>query len=354
LRTIKSQHRPTFGIHSTMARGTRNSASVALVLLAVFAGFKYVAPSFALAGQRATTAAQQTRGAQLRNYGPGGLSTTPLVRSAVPVGFEEVAGTSAGLAFLVSAGQTVAGLVALYAIMSLSEYVYHRYFQHLGLNKVGAVRAVRSLFNLATFRGDGHVEHHRETLDDMSLEIEPGRDLILDQDPWRGTSFPWDGTLKMAAGVMLLGFPVLSFLGWSASASIPLILTAMMLHALVWNALHPNMHGLPDVPLEAGAPSWVLAGLRDSAWFKYLRSNHAGHHLATGAHGNYNVCCPGVDQLVGTNVDCVTGEPQPKPVPEWVTILVGIAAAPLMPVMAFVCLVVLVTFPPLPRAAEIN
>ncbi|CAE7215086.1 DEK1 [Symbiodinium natans] len=306
------------------------------VELAVFGIYKAL-PCFAFAGVgRASHVSLEQR---TRSSAPAAdrlLSSRP----AMPVGIEEVAATPAmesmGLMGLVLvAGQAISGLAALYAIMSFAEYVYHRYFQHLGLNKVDAVRAVRSTFNLSTFRGDGHVEHHRETIDDdMSLDVEHGRDPILDMDPWRGTCFPWDGSLKMSAGVMLMAYPTLSFLGWSGYVIVPVVLSAMLLHALVWNALHPNMHGLEDVPLEVGAPSWVLAGLRDSALFKYLRVNHEGHHRANGAHGNYNVCCPGVDQVVGTTVDCVTGAPLPKPAPDWLTLLVAVAAAPLMPAMA--------------------
>ena len=69
----------------------------------------------------------------------------------------------------------------------------------------------------------------------------------------------------------------------------------MALHGLVWNALHPNMHGLPDVPASDGLPSSWLAGLR------YVRLNHVGHHVASGKV-NYNVCCPGMDHVVGTHM----------------------------------------------------
>lgn len=58
------------------------------------------------------------------------------------------------------------------------------------------------------------------------------------------------------------------------------------------------MHGLPDVPVDVGAPSFVLKGFRDTPLFEYLRKNHEGHHRAVGSHGNYNVCCPLVDQIV--------------------------------------------------------
>lgn len=35
-----------------------------------------------------------------------------------------------------------------------------------------------------------------------------------------------------------------------------------------------------------------------SPFFEYLRLNHIGHHVASG-RSNYNVCCPGMDHLVG-------------------------------------------------------
>lgn len=210
-----------------------------------------------------------------------------------------------GLEFL---ARGVLGLAILYTAMSIDEYVYHRYFQHLGINKLDIARSLRETLNLQTYRGDGHVEHHRETLDDMSLTL---RDTILDTDPFRGTAFPWWATTAMTTGVMIQCYPILTFLlGWPGPLAFFVVLSAVMTHALVWNALHPNMHGLPDVPASHGAPSFVLAGFRGSPLFGWLRMNHEGHHRTEGAHGNYNVCCPLTDQLVGTYV----GEIPPKPV----------------------------------------
>lgn len=308
----------------------------------------FVVPGGA-AGRLSATRTIRTAQTDRLGVNPGRGSSATAVRAFDGAAWESSYSSSA-LDLPIGMAETVVGLAALYAIMSMAEYVYHRYFQHLGLNKVGAVRTVRKTFKLNTFQGDGHVEHHRETLDDMTLDVEPGRELVLDIDPFRGTSFPWHGTLKMFIGVFLLAFPTLTFLGWSAQVIVPVVVSAMLFHALLWNALHPHMHGLPDVPLEVGAPSWVLKGFRDSALFNFLRENHAGHHRAVGSHGNYNVCCPGVDQIVGTNVDPVTGVPQPKPVPDWVAPLCLLAITPLMPAMVLLCLVVLVTYPPLPRA----
>ena len=72
------------------------------------------------------------------------------------------------------------------------------------------------------------------------------------------------------------------------------------------------MHGLPVVPLSVGPPSEWLAGLRDSAYYRYLYQNHEGHHVV-GGKGNYNVCCPLTDHLVGTYVKESEWRPKVKP-----------------------------------------
>lgn len=330
-----------------MAIRRRCSALLLLVGLTFRFANNFVTPG--AAARLGTSRMMQTQMDRGLGAGTSGREKSAIAMRAFDGAAWDTSFSSSALDLPIGMAETVLGLAALYAIMSMAEYVYHRYFQHLGLNKVGAVRTVRKTFKLSTFQGDGHVEHHRETLDDMSLDVEPGREVVLDIDPFRGTSFPWHGTLKMFAGVMLLAFPTLTFLGWSAQVIVPVVTVAMLFHALLWNALHPNMHGLPDVPLEVGAPSWVLKGFRDSALFNFLRENHAGHHRAVGSHGNYNVCCPLVDQIVGTNVNPLTGVPEPKPVPDWVAPLCLLAITPLMPAIGLLCLVVLVTYPPLPK-----
>ncbi|CAL1169946.1 unnamed protein product [Cladocopium goreaui] len=316
----------------------------------------FVVPGGA-AGRLSATRTIRTAQTDRLGVNPGRGSSATAVRAFDGAAWESSSSSSA-LDLPIGMAETVVGLAALYAIMSMAEYVYHRYFQHLGLNKVGAVRTVRKTFKLNTFQGDGHVEHHRETLDDMTLDVEPGRELVLDIDPFRGAGagdqlqyqLPMAWYFEDVYWRLSVGFPYAYFPGWSAQVIVPVVVSAMLFHALLWNALHPHMHGLPDVPLEVGAPSWVLKAFRDSALFNFLRENHAGHHRAVGSHGNYNVCCPGVDQIVGTNVDPVTGVPQPKPVPDWVAPLCLLAITPLMPAMVLLCLVVLVTYPPLPRA----
>lgn len=221
-----------------------------------------------------------------------------------PEVFPVVIAAPSGLEML---GEGLAGLAALYVIMSLNEYIYHRYFQHLGINKLDIARVLRKSSNLDTYKGDGHVEHHRETLDDMTLDFR--RQPDLDADPWRGTAFPWWAYGAMTVSVMGPSIPVLLALGWSAAAIAVGVPSAVLVHTLAWNALHPNMHGLPDVPLTHGPPSGPMACLRGSWYFEWLRKNHEGHHRTEGAHGNYNVCLPLMDQLAGTYVGEVPAAP---------------------------------------------
>merc|ERR1719188_1354490 len=190
----------------------------------------------------------------------------------------------------------------------MNEYVVHRYYQHLGINKLGWVRRIRNRLNM---KSRGHVEHHKETLDDMSLDIKP--DPILDNDPFRGTAFSWSVSAVMTLEIAIQSYPWLWLCGWSFKASTIALLVGLGLHAAVWQTLHPNMHLLPDPPVTYGVPGWSLKFLRNTGYFKFLYMNHEGHHRAPGAHGNYNVCFPLADHMFGTYVGVIPPkEPQPQ------------------------------------------
>ena len=88
-------------------------------------------------------------------------------------------------------------------------------------------------------------------------------------------------------------------LGYTLRDTFLALAPAMLLHAAAWNALHPNMHALPDITWREGVPSSWLAWARSSWFFRFLYTNHEGHHVV-GGRGNYNVACPGTDHLVGT------------------------------------------------------
>lgn len=189
---------------------------------------------------------------------------------------------------LVSASRGIATLPTLYALMSINEYITHRYYQHAEFNKSPwlqwLARTVLAPFGIAvpTVKGGGHVEHHAETLDDMTLKTDSkwrstAAAKRLDADPYRGTAFSWHVSGMMTLQMLPTTLPIFTLLlGFSLPMTFVFLLPAMLLHALVWNSLHPAMHALPDVPVVEGAPSRILACFRDSAYFRFLYKNHQG------------------------------------------------------------------------------
>ena len=204
----------------------------------------------------------------------------------------------------------------MYALMSLNEYVTHRYYQHAEFNKNPILQAL--FFKLQT-DGGGHVEHHAETLDDMSLKTDdrwlrtPAANK-LNSDPFRGTAFTWPVTFMMFCQMLITAIPIYQhFLGFSLLATLSMTAAGLLVHTSIWNALHPSMHYLPDVPANVGPPSGWLSGFKNTWFFRFLYQNHEGHHVL-GGMANYNVCCPGADHLFGSYVKEADWRPKMKPV----------------------------------------
>lgn len=203
----------------------------------------------------------------------------------------------------------------MYALMSGNEYVTHRYYQHAEFNKDRVCQAIARVFfnrvsplgrRVPRIKGGGHVEHHAETLDDMTLKTDErwmrsAAAISLNSDPFRGTAFTWAVSGMMLVQMLPSTIPVFAFLGFSLKTTFAILLPSMALHALVWNCLHPAMHGLPDIGIAKGMPARVMRSLRHSWYFNYLYQNHEGHHVL-GGQKNFNVACPLFDHLCGTYV----------------------------------------------------
>jgi hypothetical protein len=82
----------------------------------------------------------------------------------------------------------------MYALFSINEYVTHRWYQHNEIGKVPLYKFLRSKSLAPRIDGGGHVEHHAETYDDMSLKTDdaawmaavPAQRLMA--DPWVRTA----------------------------------------------------------------------------------------------------------------------------------------------------------------------
>ena len=226
---------------------------------------------------------------------------------------------------IAAAAKTAAALPTMYALMSANEYATHRWYQHAEFNNNKVMQALacfllrKPIQQGHKIRGGGHVEHHAETYDDMTLKRDqrwsksPAAQS-LDSDKWRGTAFTWKTTALMTFQMLWTTIPAFHLLGFNLGATMAFLLPSMLLHALIWNMLHPPMHGLPDVPFHVGAPSTWLSQFRNSAYFRFIYQNHQGHHVL-GGQCNYNVCCPLVDHLLGTYEPVSAWAPAMRAVP---------------------------------------
>jgi len=281
---------------------------------------------------------------------PPGLPRQAAVRAAVPEATVRAATMHAdGLA--ASAVQYTVALPMMYALLSAHEYMSHKYLMHLELSRPDTWVWLKSLIDRLAgsekaleraIEANGHVEHHAETLDDMALRNDERwkRTPVaktLDPDEWRGTAFNWQNFLIVAVTMPVYVIPTFATMGWSAPETMAIFLPCLLLQMLVWNALHPPMHGLRPVPAHVGPPSWVLADwLLESAYGKWLFENHMGHHVM-GGRCNYNVVCPLADQLLGTYVPPEVWVREMRPVAEDANVrgaLVAPAGVPKPPVCA--------------------
>jgi len=226
----------------------------------------------------------------------------------------------------------VAAVPTMYCLMSLNAYMTHRYFQHLEFNRPGELQWIKDIYAKVTndpvppkVPGDGHVEHHAETYDDMSLKNDEkwrsnAVSKALDADVYRGTAFHWSATLIMTIQMLPSVLPTYTLMGWSLQETMAILLPSMLVHAIIWNAIHPPMHGLPPVKLTAGFGTELPGGaafsewLLESAYGRYVYANHMGHHVL-GGQANYNVCCPLTDHMLGTYVPTVEWKPKMRPMP---------------------------------------
>ena len=211
----------------------------------------------------------------------------------------------------------------MYSLMSINEYITHRYYQHAEFNKNTLLKKVTCFFmgleQAPKVKGGGHIEHHAETYDDMTLKNdarwrETPAAKSLDADTYRGTAFTWKVMFLMMLQMLPTAIPTFTLMGFSFLTIVKMIVPSIVLHGLIWNALHPAMHGLEDVPAREGPPSWLFGKFVSTPYFKFLYKNHQGHHVV-GGQGNYNVCCPGTDHLVGSFFPESVWAPMMRPKP---------------------------------------
>ena len=166
--------------------------------------------------------------------------------------------------------------VLVYSVCSTCEWVLHKWLMH----------------NPKRHLGKFHIAHHRETKDDMTLGMVTDDPYVMDCD-WRGTGFSWRMTLRIFPIVVTLGFFSECFLSRAATCFLTVLFAYTV---IIWNAVHPAMHGMAQPPLWYGpsVPIAVPHALR-----RFLVRYHRAHHASKGTR-NFNITLPGADWMFGT------------------------------------------------------
>merc|ERR1719478_914541 len=119
----------------------------------------------------------------------------------------------------------------------------HRYFQHLEFNRPDNFVGLKNIYaevtgepaNSCKVPGDGHVEHHAETYDDMSLKNDErwrGTKVSqsLDHDEYRGTAFHWSATAIMTTQMLPSVLPTYMSMGFSLGETLAILMPCMLVH----------------------------------------------------------------------------------------------------------------------------
>ena len=139
--------------------------------------------------------------------------------------------------------QTVAAVPVMYSLMSVNEYITHRYYQHGEVNKEPILQKILcTLTNQEKFekiKGGGHVEHHAETYDDMTLRSDERwkktqTAITLDSDEYRGTAFSWKVLGLMTLQMIPTTIPIFHLMGFSLLSTFLVLIPSMLLHGLIW------------------------------------------------------------------------------------------------------------------------
>lgn len=170
-------------------------------------------------------------------------------------------------------GHMAVGLCAGVILVSLGEYLIHRYVMH------GAVFSALLSFCPGPFQDiwlDHAVKHHRRFYRRFDHEPDPvGREI--------GISISWWHTAAAAVGMA----PALALLAWGVSpVAAAAALCVVPIQTLAWNALHREMH-------QPNGGWWTRSGI-----YRFLEAYHRAHHDRP--ETNFHITLPLFDVLFGT------------------------------------------------------
>ena len=192
------------------------------------------------------------------------------------------------LLFYKSVKHYIIYFVATYVILSICEYLIHRFLMHTNFSSIGK----------------SHLIHHKNTRKDMTLDtngddydqILPSENLVLDSGIENSAVF-------IVSVLIVLGFyryyPVK--LNFKVLIGIQVLFGIYIL--LTWNSIHTFLHGrdgqkMGYFSLCNKSTKYLV---ERSSFLRWLIRNHVAHHNIKGdKKGNYNITLPGADFLFNT------------------------------------------------------
>ena len=172
----------------------------------------------------------------------------------------------------------------LYTVVSVTEWVIHRYIMHCYQN-------MPQLLNVPGLKMvcNSHHNHHLAVKEDMSLKNNPHDSELV---------FSWGESSSFILFIfpIMLALTCLLNIKVGAFTNLACVSVSVFIHMIIWNSVHTRMHDkkvdVPFVPYINNVP--------DGMYYPLLR-NHEMHHKIKGDEkGNFNVVVLGADELLGT------------------------------------------------------
>lgn len=171
-------------------------------------------------------------------------------------------------------------IILIYVVISLFEWVIHRYVMH---GNPGNLKKVPIFGGILSQMARDHLEHHKHVNIDMTLK---------NNVKTKGVYFPWITTLVFISLIYV-------FLKCSVPLPIVLVIVSVSIHNLLWNNWHTRFHQYQNkIGVLDGLPKLGIFPL--GPIYNYLWKYHAVHHSQKGEKYNFNIILPMFDHIFGT------------------------------------------------------
>jgi hypothetical protein len=184
-------------------------------------------------------------------------------------------------------------VMAAYIIISLIEWIVHKYLMHCYVNMRWLEKVSTSNIFLGKLSDNckNHKNHHLGTRSDMLLAtLDDKYEIVIG----------WSSMFLLAIVFMCIMFPIIYLLELKINR-VQLVATAFLfsvVYVVAWNSLHARIHSV-QFKQSFGTPPSI--GLHVSHTGMYYR-NHEMHHRIKGKNkGNFNAVALGADEIFGSN-----------------------------------------------------